>query len=428
MNNKIKQKINPVNWQLFKLGEVVHVIRGISFPSSAKSSNKSKGKIAVLRTANIQKEVDWGNLWFVDEKYLSRKEQEIKINDILISNSNSLELLGKVALVRKVLERATLGTFITMFRVPDTINPKFIYYQLSTAEFQNAIKSRASTTTNISNISVGKMKDILVKLAPINIQNLIVSKIEQLFSEIDKGIESLKAAQQQLKVYRQAVLKWAFEGKLTNENVKDGELPKGWKLVKLEEVSCLITKGASPKWQGFNYISDDNQLLFITSENVRENFIDISNPKYLSSRFNEKQKRSILKRGDVLFNLVGASIGRAAIFNLEKISNINQAVAIIRLKDFVVNNYISLYLNSEKAKQKYLKNIVDVARANLSLTDTSNIEIPLTTLEEQTRIVQEIENRFMVICKLEEKIKQNLEQAEALKQSILKRAFEGKLV
>src|SRR5690606_16928776 len=71
----------------------------------------------------------------------------------------------------------------------------------------------------------------------------IVSKIEELFSELDKGIENLRLAQHQLKTYRQSVLKWAFEGKLTNENVKEGELPKGWKLVNIEFLLSDKKKG-----------------------------------------------------------------------------------------------------------------------------------------------------------------------------------------
>jgi len=259
-----------------------------------------------------------------------------------------------------------------------------------------------------------------IPVPPLPEQHRIVDKIEELFSSLDKGIESLKTAQQQLKVYRQAVLKWAFEGKLTNCELK---------MSKLGEHADLITKGASPRWQGFNYIDDENQLLFVTSENVRDNFIDVSKPKYLSLELNKIQKRSILKKEDVLFNLVGASIGRAAIFSLDKIANINQAVAIIRLKESIFNKYVSLFLNAEIAKQMYLEKIVDVARANLSLTDVANIQIPLPSkLEDQHAIVAEIESRLSVCDKIEESIEQSLKQSEALRQSILKEAFEGKLV
>lgn len=293
----------------------------------------------------------------------------------------------------------------------DLVNIKLAYYFM---QIQN-IKGETHKRFWISEYS-----QLPVPLAPLNEQKRILAKLEQLLTDLDKGIEYLETTKQQLKVYRESVLKWAFEGKLTN-SVMNKE--------KIGGHSNLITKGASPKWQGFNYINDSRQLLFITSENVRENYIDVSEPKYLSLGFNDIQKRSILQKEDVLFNLVGASIGRAAIFHLDQISNINQAVAIIRLKNSISNKYLSHYLNAEVAKQNYLEKVVDVARANLSLTDIGNMDVPLPTERtDQDRIVKEIESRLSECDKIEETIESSLQQAEALRLSIIKKAFEGKLV
>jgi len=293
----------------------------------------------------------------------------------------------------------------------DLVNIKLVYYLM---QIQN-IKGETHKRFWISEYSKKE-----IPLPPINEQKKLIDKIEEHFIVLDKGIESLITTQKQLKIYRESVMKWAFEGRLT-DSVMNEE--------KLGGHCNLITKGASPKWQGFNYIDDSSQLLFVTSENVRENYIDVSEPKYLSLGFNGIQKRSILQKEDVLFNLVGASIGRAAIFNLDQISNINQAVAIIRLKKSISNKYLSHFLNAEVAKQKYLGKVVDVARANLSLTDIANMDIPLPTdSNDQERIVKEIESRLSVCDKIEETIENSLQQAEALRLSIIKKAFEGKLV
>ena len=90
---------------------------------------------------------------------------------------------------------------------------------------------------------ISNYSQLPISLPPLPEQHRIVAKIEELFSRLDKGIENLKTAQAQLKTYRQAVLKWAFEGKLTNENVKDGELPEGWKWEKLSSVVAKISDG-----------------------------------------------------------------------------------------------------------------------------------------------------------------------------------------
>lgn len=292
----------------------------------------------------------------------------------------------------------------------ELVNMKYVFYMMQVLNVRSDTHKRYW-------ISIYSKKEI--PLPPLPIQRAIVAKIEQLFSELDNGIQNLQQANQKLTVFRQAVLKKAFEGELT-----------GSKMVqrKLESLAVLITKGASPRWQGFDYTNDSNQLLFITSENVREGFISLDKEKYLPFGFNDIQKRSSLQKGDLLFNIVGASIGRAAIFQLDKQANVNQAVALIRLNDQVYNQYVNFYLNSENAKQGYLAKQVDVARANLSLQNVKDIEIPYCVNIEQHRIVQEIESRLSVCDEMEKSIASSLAKAEALRQSILKKAFSGELL
>ncbi|MEE0132634.1 MAG: restriction endonuclease subunit S [Treponema sp.] len=195
----------------------------------------------------------------------------------------------------------------------------------------------------------------------------------------------------------------------------------------MESLSDLITKGASPKWQGIQYASDTTQTLFVTSENVREGYLDLEKEKYLENKINEIQKRSVLQKGDVLLNIVGASIGRSAIYNLEKIANTNQAVCIIRLKKTVFNEFICYFLNSNIAKIYYDDNKVETARANISLSNVSNMVINLPTLPEQVDIVRILD----IIIEKENKAKQAaeavLEQIDLLKKSILARAFREEL-
>ena len=153
---------------------------------------------------------------------------------------------------------------------------------------------------------------------------------------------------------------------------------------KLSALAILITKGASPTWQGYNYTDDTTQTLFVTSENVREGLLDLSEPKYLEDGFNEKQARSVLKKGDFLINIVGASIGRAARFDLDVKANINQAVALVRMTDEVVTSeYMMYYLNSPKALEMYDAMKSAVARANLSLQNIGDLEILIPSKDEQ---------------------------------------------
>jgi type I restriction enzyme S subunit len=150
-----------------------------------------------------------------------------------------------------------------------------------------------------------------------------------------------------------------------------------------EKITNLITKGASPKWQGFDYC--DEGVLFVTSENVLEDSIDLKEKKYLPIAFHEKQKRSKLKKGDILINIVGASIGRLAVFNEEfENANINQAVCLFRLKEEIAKpEYIVNYLLEETNKTRLLNNQSATARPNLSLTNLNEYKFFLPRLEQQ---------------------------------------------
>ena len=376
--------------------------------------------------------------------------------DLLFAKITPCMENGKVAIADNLINGIGFGsTEFHVLRCRDILNNKFLFYFLIQNSFRNIAKRNMTGTAGQLRVPKKFIENTEIPLPPLPTQHRIVEKIEELFSELDSGVGSLKKAKEQIGLYKQSVLRAAFRGELVKREkanvIRDraegrgqqaevlkaaepgGEYgvdgsSEGWKWVSLGDISKLITKGASPRWQGFNYVNDQSQTLFITSENVRSNYLDISNPKYLEDQFNEKQKRSILKKGDVLFNIVGASIGRATIYDKNKLANINQAVSLIRVNNDIANKYITYYLNSESAKSYYMGKTVDVARANLSLKDVSSIPIPLPPLDQQHQIVAEIERRFSEAEHLEKSIDEGLAKAEALRQSILKQAFEGKLV
>lgn len=205
------------------------------------------------------------------------------------------------------------------------------------------------------------------------------------------------------------------------------EIPDYWEWVKLGEICELITKGSSPSWQGINYVNEG--ILFVTSENVGNEELLLSKTKYIESKFNEIQNRSILKKGDILTNIVGASIGRTAIFDLNiDNANINQAVALVRLINLDLNNYLVKVLNSQMVIGQMTENTVNTARANISLTTVENLLIPLPPLAEQQRIVSAIEKWFSLIDEIETN-KESLQAAiKQTKSKVLDLAIKGKLV
>jgi type I restriction enzyme S subunit len=172
-------------------------------------------------------------------------------------------------------------------------------------------------------------------------------------------------------------------------------IPETWQWARLSELTEVITKGSSPKWQGISYVGKDEGVLFITSENVGTYELrKLDDLKYVEKRFNEIEPRSMLKFGDILMNLVGASIGRTAVYSLQVEANINQAVALIRLMPGITDEFSTFlihYLNSPAAIEHMLSSQVVNAQPNISLTDARDFPVPIPPLAEQKRIVARVE-------------------------------------
>ena len=248
--------------------------------------------------------------------------------------------------------------------------------------------------------------------------------------KLSHGLDFANAKSGKRKSKKETALAGSNPCDITEEEIPF-DIPDNWCWCRLGELAEIITKGSSPSWQGINYV--DKGILFVTSENVGDEELLLSKRKFLEQKFNEIQPRSILQKGDILTNIVGASIGRTAIFDLDiKNANINQAVALIRLKNKQLNSYIVKVLNSKTIIDQMTDNTVNTARANISLTTVENFKIPLPPLSEQKRIVAAIE-KFMPLIeeygKKETELKAINEKIGTLtKKAILQEAVQGKLV
>lgn len=177
------------------------------------------------------------------------------------------------------------------------------------------------------------------------------------------------------------------ENRTGYKKTKVGWIPEDWEIFSGKEITNLIAKGSSPRWQGYEYTSAGT--LFITSENVRDGYLNISMPKYIPPEFHRKLNRTQIRKGDILINLVGASIGRSCVVNQSfNSANINQAVSVFRIKNGIYHAYIGNYFQAPNTIRRILGMQVDAARPNISLTDLRSFLIPLPPLPEQKRIAE----------------------------------------
>jgi len=277
----------------------------------------------------------------------------------------------------------------------------------------------------------------------------------------------LLTAKEQLKKYRQSVLKWAFEGKLTNglngvlhdlpdehdlsiaaepeteyrvernqknqKNQKNhssdkGELPEGWKRVKIQDVASV-----NPKLPKKDEINIDLEIQFLPMKLVEE----IINKIHLAETrlFKEVQKGSYTPfvDGDIIFAKVTPCMENGKIAVVEYLKNGigygSSEFHVLRCAKDVLNKYLFYFLVQDRFRneaQNAMTGAVGLRRVPKQFIE--NHLIPLPPIIEQNKIVEAIESRLSVADKMEESITQSLQQAEALKQSILKKAFEGKLI
>jgi len=474
---------DSVNWKEYPLEEVLDVIRGISFKSTEKLSEKGIDSVACLRTANVQADVDWDDLWWVPESFVKRQEQFVRQHDILMSNANSYELVGKVSLVKSVPTKATLGAFITLLRSREGFDPKFLFYQLRSARLVNEIRSRASTTTNISNVSTGKLRDIPLFCPSLEQQKKIVAKIEELFSHIDAGINALKQSKQLLKQYRQSVLKAAVTGELSKEwreqnkdklepaskllerileerrqkweaqqleqfkakgkvpkdegwkaKYKEPELlendfdvPEGWVAVTLEAVAEILS--------GFAFKSGDfskNGVPAIKIANVSYGEFIWKQQEYLPTDFLEKHNEFSVKPGDILLALTRPITNgnvKACLYpqNAEA-ALLNQRVCCIKEGVFLDKAYLLNVLQSDGFKRQVEDGVTETLQPNLSPNDLKKFYVLLPSLDEQRYIAEEVENKLSSQLVAEGSVDAELQRSERLKQSVLQSAFGGSLL
>ena len=340
---------------------------------------------------------------------------------------------------------------------------KFFQYKLS---YENLNKLSVSTAQPV--ISGSKIYAYEVLLPPLCAQRVIVSKIEELVSELDKGIEQLKTAQQQLKVYRQAVLKYAFEGKLTerwrDENAVNSahdflekissvrrdtsskmKQPKRqasatrFKFSKNKDIPSwadatldgLIYIAARIGWRGLKKAEYVNKgPLFLSVHGLNHGkYVVFKDAYHISEERYYESPEIMLRNDDILLCKDGAGIGKIGIVkNLREKATVNSSLLVIRGLEVFIPEFLFYLLSGPKLQRIVQSRISGSATPHLFQNDIRKFELQVPPIEEQKQIVSEIEIRLSVCDKLEETITNSLLQAESLRQSILKKAFEGRLL
>ena len=417
----------PKDWKWLKLKDICEVVTGTTPPKSDMSNYGSD--IPFFKPPHL-----WDRQIIDTEEKLSLKGAEkariVPPNTVLVTCIGNL---GRTGFVKK---KAAFNQQINAILENEKIDGKYVFYQAQSPLFKQQLEKLATGTT-VSIVNKGNFETIEIPLPPLAIQQAIVSKIEELFSELDNGIANLKTAQQQLKTYRQSVLKWAFEGRFTSPSprgegwgeVKDDELPKGWSLLQVKDIATTIG--------GYAFKSGDfkteGKYQVLRMGNVRPGIIRYAeSPVFIDKMDSDVLRRSILQLNDVIITQTGTrqkrDYGFTAMITKTNLL-LNQRIAAIRVNEKYLPKLLLYFTWTNTFKDQFFANETgNVGQGNVGMKAVTETFVPYCTLNEQHLIVQVIESRLSVADKLEESITQSLQQAEALRQSILKKAFSGELV
>lgn len=290
----------------------------------------------------------------------------------------------------------------------NSLLPKYLFLFCLSHNFKKLDKS-----TTIPSLAKSDLLSIEMPIPSLEEQERIVGKIEELFSDIEHGLETLKQIKEKLAAYRQAVMKSAFDSQTNN-------------IKKIKEL-CSVRVGIVIKPAQY-YTDKKTGIRAFRSANVKEFGVQDSDWVYLNKEGHQANKKSELQQGDILIVRSGYP-GTSCVVPPEYAGS-NAIDILIARPDIskIIPEYLCLFTNSPHGKKLVTKHKRGVAQAHLNVGEYSNLCIPVPSLKEQYEICSKIGEKLTMCDTIDLAINRAILQTSTLKQSILKKAFEGDLI
>ena len=412
----------PAGWVNVRLEDLVlspktDLVDG-PFGSNLKSSEYVDSGVPVLKIQNIKANrfVRKRLSYVTPEKAAQLTRHSFVAGDLMITKLG--EPLGLCCEVPDDLPHGVFVADLMRLRPsPKIVDSSFLLHAINSVLVQNQFKEITKGTTR-QRVNLTIVRDIKISLPPLAEQHRIVAKIEELFSELDQGVASLKTAREQLKVYRQSLLKNAFEGKLTAAT--------GWREKPLGQLLGFLTSG-SRGWAAYYATSGD---LFVRAQNIKHDRLELEDVAFVALPDKAEGLRTRIQQGDLLITITGANVTKSALVKHDLgVAYVSQHVALCRPTTEILPEYLYWFVVAEAAGRRQLTDMAyGAGKPGLNLENIRSVNVPFPGLHEQQEIVEQIESKLSEADQLDQTLATALQQADALRQSILKKAFCGQLV
>lgn len=301
---------------------------------------------------------------------------------------------------------------VTILRVGNkTIEPKYLVYLINSPWFKAQVKRYESGTTR-KRISRKNLDRICMNFPSLPEQKRIVAKIEELFSGLDSGVETLKKTKQQLAVYRQAVLKAAFD--VQSDVVELSSIVED---VRIGPFGTALHKE--------DYIN--NGIPVINPQHIRGGFICPSNKVTVSNEKAIELNSYRLENNDIIMGRRGEMGRTAAVTEKESGWICGTGSIRLRLKDEFDAEFYAQILSSPSVVHYLEEKATGTTMKNLNEEIVRHIPVPKITRQQQVDINNALAAKLSVCDSIEKTVDAALQQADAMRQSILRKAFEGEL-
>lgn len=419
----------PSEWNTKRIKYMATLKGRIGWQGLTSEEYQDEGAFLITGVDFANGGINWEQCEHVPMKrWEEAKDIQIQNGDLLITKDGTV---GKVAIVSDMPGETSLNSGVLRIMPIEGYSQRFLYWVLQSEVFWNWFNFRNAGNSTIIHLYQGDFAEFIYAYPMLEEQEKIADFLDDECAKLDDIVTDLENQMNVLRDRKKSLLFESVTKGLNEETIYTdsgypwiGKMPVEWKVEKIKYVSEKIGSGKTPKGGAEIYV--DEGITFIRSQNVYDEGLYLDDVKYIDDYTNKDMVGTQLKKGDVLFNITGASIARCCIYDIDEPGNVNQHVCIIRTKNTVDNRYLRYVLNSLVGKYQTASNQMGGNRESLTFEQIGMFVIPFPPLAEQTGIADYLDEECSKIEQILEVKSEQLKTIKDYKKSFIYAYVTGK--